>query len=310
MERLPRIGSLPSSVIQCSQRHFIVSLPRRDAYSAMAVEKKYCLFTNSLYLGLMNVVMIGSGNVAWHLAPALENIGMKVTSVYSQNLGNAKVLTKRLYEASPTSSLDFGEASASLFIIAISDQAIEEVVKELVLPDDAMVVHTSGSQPLAILDYVSTDSVGVFYPLQTFTKAKKIDFTNVPILIEAEDELTKKTLLKVARQLSREVRLVDSEGRQALHISAVFACNLTNHLLTIAEKLLAEKQLDFALLKPLITETVNKSLEIGPQNAQTGPAIREDVETLEKHLQYLEGNEDYANIYRVVTQNIIDTYTE
>lgn len=257
----------------------------------------------------MNVVMIGSGNVAWHLAPALENIGLKVTTVYSPNLSNAKVLTQCLYEASATTSLDFSDINASLFIIAINDQAIEEVAKELILPEEAIVVHTSGSQSIDTLAYIPTEHTGVFYPLQTFTKVKKVNFTNIPLLIESEDKFTKNTLLKIANQLSHEVRHVDSEDRKALHVSAVFACNLTNHLFTIAEKLLAEKQLDFNLLKPLITETISKSLELGPQHAQTGPAIREDTETLEKHMQYLVSNEDFACIYRIITQNIMDTYT-
>lgn len=256
----------------------------------------------------MNVVMIGSGNVAWHLAPALENIGLKVTAVYSPNLRNAKALTQRLYEATPAISLDFSDINASLFIIAINDQAIEEVAKELILPEDAIVVHTSGSQSIDTLGYIPTEHTGVFYPLQTFSKAKKVDFRKIPLLIESEDDFTKKTLMKIASQLSHEVRHVGSEDRKALHVSAVFACNLTNHLFTIAEKLLVQKQLDFNLLKPLISETINKSLTLGPQNAQTGPAIREDLETLENHLEYLEGNEDYASIYRLITQNIMDTY--
>lgn len=258
----------------------------------------------------MNVVIIGSGNVAWHLAPALENIGYKVMAVYSQNIDHAKELTERLYEATPTDSLDFGEISMSLFIIAVQDQAIEDVAKELILPDEAIVVHTSGSQPLDLLNYIPTEHLGVFYPLQTFSKAKKVDFTHVPLLIESQDKLTKKTLTKIANQLSRKVLHVHSEDRRVLHISAVFACNLTNHLFTIAEKLLIDKDLDFNLLKPLITETINKSLEIGPRNSQTGPAIREDFETLEKQMQYLKENEDYAKIYRLINQNIIDTYAK
>ena len=256
----------------------------------------------------MNVVMIGSGNVAWHLAPALENIGYKIVAVSSRNINHAEMLTQRLYEATPTDSLDFGDIDASLFIIVVTDQTIKEVAKELILPDEAIVIHTSGSQSLDILEYVPTPHIGVLYPLQTFSKAKCMDFTNVPLLIESEDAFTKKTLTKVASQLSKQVLPVHSEDRRVLHISAVFACNLTNHLFTIAEKLLADKQLDFNLLKPLITETVNKSLEIGPKNAQTGPAIREDAETLEKQMRYLENNEDYVNIYRLITQNIIDTH--
>jgi predicted short-subunit dehydrogenase-like oxidoreductase (DUF2520 family) len=254
--------------------------------------------------------MIGSGNVAWHLAPALENVGLKIQAVYSKDITNAKALTQRLYEAEPTDSLDFSDVGASLFIIAVTDSAIEAVAKEIILPEDAIVVHTSGSQPLDVLEYIPTTHLGVFYPLQTFSKSKKVDFVNIPLLIESEDKLTKTTLLKIAGKLSQKVHQVHSDDRQALHVSAVFACNLTNHLFTIADKLLADKNLDFDLLKPLITETINKSLKIGPQNAQTGPAIREDLETLEKHMVYLEENESYANIYKLITQDIIDTHTK
>ena len=130
------------------------------------------------------------------------------------------------------------------------------------------------------------------------------------MLIESANDFTKRSLIKIASQLSKKVLQVDSADRKALHVSAVFACNLTNHLFTIAGKLLADKQLDFDLLKPLITETINKSLEIGSQNAQTGPAVRNDLVILENHMEYLADKPDYKEIYRLITQNIMDSYPD
>ena len=258
----------------------------------------------------MNMVVIGSGNVAWHLALALQNAGHNILAVYSRNISHAKALTQRLYKATPVSTLDFRKVDASLFLIAIKDQAIEKVAKQLVLPNQAMVVHTSGSASMDTLKHINTDHIGVFYPLQTFSKTMFIECSNVPFLIESDDALTKKVLAKIGSQLSNKVIHINAQDRKSLHISAVFAANFTNHLFTISEKLLADKQLDFDLLKPLITETIGKSLQIGPKSAQTGPAIRKDIETIGKHLQYLENNEDYAAIYRLMTQNIIDTYKQ
>src|SRR5688572_7979123 len=123
----------------------------------------------------MNVTFIGSGNVAWHLAPALDNAGYSVREVYSRNHKHAEALVGRLYQGDVKANLDFSTSNSSLFIIAVSDDAIQEIVQEIILPDDAILVHTSGSQPLSVLGYAATLNTGVFYPLQTFSKAKKID---------------------------------------------------------------------------------------------------------------------------------------
>lgn len=259
---------------------------------------------------MINISFIGSGNVAWHLAPELENAGHKVAEVYSRNIANAKALTKRLYEAEPTVDLDFSQSRSSLFIISVADDAIEEISKELILPEKATVAHTSGSKSLNILGYLPTENIGVFYPLQTFSKNKRLVFKDIPILIEAENKETSSLLTKLGKGISKDVRIVNSNDRKALHVSAVFACNFTNHMFSIAQSVLEEKQLDFELLKPLITETINKSLALGPANVQTGPAKRHDIELLENHLQYLADQPAYAEIYQIISQQIIDTYPE
>jgi len=258
----------------------------------------------------MKISFVGCGNVAWHLAPELENAGHKVLETFSRKAVNAKALALRLYEATPTTSLDFSKSDAQLFIIAVADDAIEEVLKELILPENSVVVHTSGSRPLSILNYIPTHKVGVFYPLQTFSKAKKVDFTQLPILIESEDQPTSKELLKLAKSISKSVKEVSSSDRMALHISAVFASNFTNHMLSISSELLNEKSIDFSLLKPLIIETINKGLAIGPLSAQTGPAKRHDFDLLENHMEYLSNKPELAEIYQIISQHIISTFPD
>lgn len=256
---------------------------------------------------MQKVSFIGSGNLAWHLAPALDNAGYSVREVYSQNPKHAAALVGKLYEAHVNISLDFSASTSKIFIISVSDDAIQEVAQKLVLPDDAIVVHTSGSQPLTVLDDAGSQNMGVFYPVQTFSKAKKVNFKDVPIFIESESSDVEKVLLKMAKAISGKVKRISSEERKALHIAAVFASNFSNHMLTIAKEIAKQNDLDFDILKPLIAETLNKSLEIGPEKAQTGPAIRGDFEILERHMEFLKENPELAEIYKVISQHIIDS---
>jgi len=254
------------------------------------------------------VSFIGAGNVAWHLAPALDNTEYAVREVYSRNAKNAAAIVDKLYEAEVKSSLDFSDSASRIFILAVSDDAIQDVVQELRLPQDSILVHVSGSQPLSILGYAATPNIGVFYPLQTFTKGKRVDFQNVPILVESENGETEKAVLSMAKTLSKKVLKISSEERKALHVAAVFASNFTNHMFTIAGNIMEYHGLSFDLLKPLIAETLNKGLEIGPQKAQTGPARRGDLEILDRHMEFLSEDEDIAEIYKVISQHIVDTY--
>jgi predicted short-subunit dehydrogenase-like oxidoreductase (DUF2520 family) len=257
----------------------------------------------------MNVSFIGAGNLAWHLAPALDNSDFAVREVYSPNVRNAEALVERLYEAKSKSSLDFSISPSRIFIIAASDDAIPEIVKEIILPDGAVLVHTSGSQPLSVLAYAGTPNIGVFYPLQTFTKGKKIDLREVPVFVEAENAFTEKTLQAIGKTVSKKVSVISSADRKAIHVAAVFASNFTNHLLTLSKEILTERKLDFDLLKPLIAETVNKALVIGPENSQTGPARRGDLEILDHHMEFLSEDESLTELYKVISQHIIDRYS-
>jgi predicted short-subunit dehydrogenase-like oxidoreductase (DUF2520 family) len=258
----------------------------------------------------MNISFIGSGNLAWHLAPSLDNAGYAVREVYSRNPKHAEALVERLYQGDVKATLDFSTSSSSLFILAVSDDVIQEIAQEIILPDDAILVHTSGSQPLSVLGYAASPNTGVFYPLQTFSKSKKVDFKEIPIFIESESPEVSKILSKVAKVISNKVIQISSDDRKALHIAAVFASNFTNHMLTISKEILSASKLDFEILKPLIVETINKSISIGPEAAQTGPAKRGDLEILDKHIEFLQQDKTVAEIYQIISQHIIDKYSD
>jgi predicted short-subunit dehydrogenase-like oxidoreductase (DUF2520 family) len=256
-----------------------------------------------------SVSFIGSGNLAWHLAPALDNAGFAVKEVYSPNPSHAGSLVERLYEADVKASLDFSTSPSKIFVIAATDDAIADIAKEIVLPEDSILVHTSGAQPLSVLGYAATSSTGVFYPLQTFSKSRKIDLATVPFFVESENSDTEKVLTAMAKSVSKHVFKITSEERKALHVAAVFASNFTNHMLLLSQEIMKDNSLSFDWLKPLISETLNKSLTIGPENAQTGPARRGDFETLDHHLEFLTGeDEEVAELYKVISQHIIDRY--
>jgi len=254
----------------------------------------------------MDISFIGSGNLAWHLAPALDNVGYTVKEVYSRDPKHARALVGRLYQADVKSTLDFSDSPSDIFIIAVSDDAIQDIVREIILPDDSILVHTSGSQSLNLLGFAATLNTGVFYPLQTFSKAKKVDFNDIPIFIESEVDEVNKVLMKMAKSISKKAKTISSENRKALHVAAVFASNFSNHMLTISKSIAEKYGVDFEVLKPLIAETLNKSINIGPENAQTGPAKRGDMEILDTHLEFLKDDPDVAEIYRIISQHIID----
>ena len=263
----------------------------------------------------MNIIIVGAGNVASHLAQALKNAGHYINEVYSRDSKNAKRLVSKLYDSQVAPDLDFSESVADLIILAIADNALSDVMSKIIFPENCTVVHTSGTQSLDKLRHlVNTHSdvyvaTGVFYPLQTFSKDIQISFENVPICIEAEDQKTEELLVEMAYNLSNTVYLVSSEERQVLHVAAVFACNFTNHLLELSKQIVEREGLEFDLLKPLIQETIRKALEDSdPASVQTGPAIRNDTQTINKHLEYLNDLPQLAQVYEVMTESIKKGY--
>lgn len=261
----------------------------------------------------MKVTIIGAGNLAWHLAKGLERAGVAVDEIYARDIGKAAALADVLYAAVAVNSLDFSRSKSEVFFLCVSDDALEAVASQLLLPDGAVLAHTSGARPLSVLNgaisryHGNRVDAGVFYPLQTFTRGVPLDFDGVPVLVESEDKNARSALTGLARRLSGKVLQVSSRERLGYHVSAVFSCNFTNHLWAMSKEILESENLDFGLLKPLIAETVNKMMQADhPADMQTGPAIRRDKRTLEAHLGFLRDDEDLMKVYSILTESISD----
>ncbi len=256
----------------------------------------------------LKIDFIGAGNLAWNLAPALENAGASVRNIYSRNPENAKRLASKLYEGQVKTDLDFSQNEVDIILIAVADDAIEEVVKEIILPDNVIIAHTSGAVPLSTLGYLAALNIGVFYPLQTFTKKQRVNFSEIPILIEGENTDTINALIKLAEKVSSNVYNISSNQRQQLHLAAVFANNFTNWMLTQSQAILKKSDLDLSLLQPLLEQSIAKAIELEPQNAQTGPAKRGDFEVLDAQMKLLAHQPERQELYRLITQQIVNYY--
>ena len=251
----------------------------------------------------MDIVLIGAGNVATHLGLALKK-HHKIIQVFSKHLSNASSLAERL-DASGTNNIKKISTYADIYFLSVSDDAIESVVEEL--PDtDGIVVHTAGSISIDALDKFNNH--GIFYPFQTFSKNRDISYNNIPILVEGNSKNTTKQLLDLALLLSSNAYEVNSKQRLLIHIAAVFACNFTNHLYLISKNISDKAELPFSILQPLIEETVSKAFTVLPENAQTGPASRNDKQTMEKQIEILNksfDDENLAGLYKDISERII-----
>lgn len=249
----------------------------------------------------MKVVIIGAGNVATHLARAFKAVNVQVTQGWSYHYENALVLANEV-GAHAIKDLSVLDTAADLCIIAVKDDAIAELIPQLT-DIKGVVVHTSGAVSINVFEGL-IKNYGVFYPLQTFSKNKVVSFSNIPLCVEANDENTLKVLKEIANKLSANVIEVSSEKRKILHLSAVFACNFTNHLYALAQEVLTVNGLDFDILRPLIAETANKVQDELPLNVQTGPAIRNDNETIKKHEELLKEQPALLEIYKTLSNSI------
>lgn len=247
---------------------------------------------------MVKVCIIGSGNVAQHLIAAFEAAdATELVQVFSRDKSKVShlVAPEKVTDAFHT-LLD-----ADLYVIAVTDGAIASVSSQLPF-SDKLVAHTSGSMPMDVID--GKNRRAVFYPLQTFTKNKPVNFKEIPICLEAEHEADYAVLTKAASAISGVVQTIDSAQRKALHVAAVFVCNFVNHLYAIGNDICRENQVEFDILKPLIAETANKIRLLSPDQAQTGPAARNDRETIDAHLSFLE-DEPRKKLYETLTQSII-----
>ena len=255
----------------------------------------------------MSIVIIGTGNVATNLASVFKKKITDKIHIHGRTESSVKQLAGKI-NASYSVDINNIPYNSQLYILSVSDDAIQEFSENSVLKekiDNNLVVHTAGSISLDILKSLS-GNYGVFYPLQTFSKIKLIDFKDIPICLEASSGFNYDKLAKYAFQISENVRRVNSEQRKFVHLAAVFAGNFSNRMFAIAESILKEKQIDFDILLPLIKETVDKVKINSPGKVQTGPAVRNDIEVLKKHKELLSDYEDLQKIYSFVSKNISD----
>jgi len=250
----------------------------------------------------MNIVILGSGNVATHLAYALKKAQYHIKQVYSRTFAHAKHLADGI-GAEPIDDLLYITTEADVYIIAVKDEAIVEVASALRLRNKIL-LHTSGSTDMDLLSPYSS-SYGVIYPLQTISKDIPIDFTKIPLILEFSDPHTKGEIMNLAFKLSPLIHEYNSEQRRCLHLGAVIACNFTNYLYAISHDFLAEKQVDFGLLKPLIVETADKIQTHNPNEVQTGPAVRNDQHIIEKHMELLKHHKDWQDMYKLLSEGIV-----
>lgn len=237
----------------------------------------------------MKIDIIGRGNVGTHLANAFEGMADAV-SVNPRTLAELR-------------------ADSDIYIISVSDDAIGGVAKALKarLPREAILAHTSGTTPMSRLKGCARN-IGVFYPLQTFSKNVGLNYREIPFFIEGSDKKVEKQLCETARLVSDSVTLADSEKRKDLHVASVFSCNFVNHLWTMADDYLAERGLDFKSLLPLIRETTRKIERLHPADGQTGPAVRHDHKTLESHMHRLEMHPELQEIYSLLSLSIMSRH--
>lgn len=252
----------------------------------------------------MRICLIGAGNMATQLGMALLEEGHQIVQVWSRTQQSATKLASKLNcpYTTETSSIT---SETDIYILAINDTAIESILAQRSW-GDILVVHTAGSTPMNILAPYCTN-YGVFYPFQTFTIEKKVDFDNIPVCIEANTPQNLEILNGLAKSISQIIKLFDSNQRQQIHLAAVFVCNFVNHFYSIGEKLLVDKGIDFEILKPLILETASKVIYQSPESSQTGPASRNDKIVMDKHLAMLANDPDLKNLYSLLSERIIQT---
>ncbi len=248
---------------------------------------------------MIRTVIIGAGNVAQHLISAFaKSDTVDVIQVFARNAETVLPLDNSVQVTHSYSEI----MDADLYLISVSDNAIGEVSKNLSFKNK-LVVHTSGSVGMSDLD--DKNRKGVFYPLQTFSKSKEVDFKAIPFCLEAENSADYQVLETVAKSISDKVFNINSEQRKALHVAAVFVNNFVNHLYQIGNDICIENNIPFEILNPLIQETANKVISLSPKEAQTGPARRNDTQTINTHLSFIT-DATQKEIYKILTKSIID----
>ena len=253
----------------------------------------------------MKVVLIGSGNVATHLGPELQRAGHDIAQVYSRKYSNAEVLAEKL-GSSAIDDLKVVDTGAEIYLIMVSDDAIQEIADKMPRVS-GLVAHTAGAVSAEPLRSISEDH-GVLWTPQTFSKGRVPELKNAPFCVEASNARSLELLRNLAGCISSDVREVTGKQRKAAHLAAVIGSNFSNFMYTLAAQVLAKEDMDLSVIAPLLKETLNKALDIGPEIGQTGPARRGDRKVIEEHLKQLADDPELEQIYEELSSAIIRHY--
>lgn len=253
----------------------------------------------------LDFVIIGSGNVAWQMSKKLKKEKQKILQIYSRKLSKAKKLAA-IHKCEYTSSFKKIKNTADVYLIAVSDDAIETVIGKLAHLNNNknIFIHTSGSIPSTIFSGIF-DKHAVIWPPQSINQEIKIDFSKVPLCITAENK-SLAAAKKIAKLLSKKIYILGDDQKKKLHLAAVFANNFSNHMAAVAEKICVDNNLDFKILHPILKETFEKIIKVGPANAQTGPASRKDQKTIKQHHVLLKEDLNLQKIYALISKDIME----
>lgn len=253
----------------------------------------------------MKAIIIGSGNVASSLGVALQKSGLDVVMIYGRTIESVSALAS-VMDVPYTLSLDELPYDADICFSMLADDALLKLASKIVSGRENMLfVHTAGSIPLSLWADAGAKKYGVFYPMQTFSKGKDVDWSNLPVFVEGNTSQTLEIIKGIANSVSGNVQVLNSEDRKRLHLAAVFSCNFANRMFAISESLLESSGVSFDVMLPLVKEMVNKVERISPAKAQTGPAVRNDQKVMQAHLDLLKDTPQWAELYHLISEDII-----
>lgn len=253
----------------------------------------------------MKFVLVGAGNVATHVGPRLLDCGHEVCTVFSRTADSAERLAVRL-GARPVTSLGELPSDCNVCLVMLTDSVLPELAPQIVRScgPDTIYLHTAGSVPVNVWKDAGALSYGVLYPMVSFSRDGSVEWSSVPLFVEASDSRTMSAVRALAGQLSPQVMELDSAGRKSLHLAAVFANNFSNRMYAVSQMLLQEQGVPFSVMLPLIREAVRKLEGMQPSDAQTGPAVRGDRKVVQEHMEMLSGHPEWRELYRLISIDI------
>lgn len=251
----------------------------------------------------MKIVLIGAGRVATHLGRALHEAGHQILQVYSRTMESAQTLANTL-QAEPVCEVTALHKQADVYIFSIKDSALVELISQICpTREDCLFLHTAGSMPMSVFEG-KAHHYGVFYPMQTFTKNRPVDFREIPCFLEASDQQADTTLHALASSISQKLYQLSSDDRRYLHLAAVWASNFVNHCYDVASVQLESHGIPFSVMQPLIDETASKVHQLSPREAQTGPAVRYDQNVIRAQAELLAQEPALRQLYEQMSQSI------